>query len=139
MSKTYCRLICLLILFVGAGCYTRGMSRGFQSHWMTQGDRIWLGEQYWANRLQDWRLVGGRLECVVDRVAPMRTVHLLTARLGSQSGGFEMSVHTGLVTTEGDPADSATGFLVGVGHGDMDYRSAPIRQKTKEKPAHKCR
>ncbi len=126
MSRKRLILICLPILCLGAGCRTLDVSPGFQSDWSPQGDRIWLGEQYWANRLHDWRLIDGHLECVVDRVAPMRTVHLLTARLGDQSAGFEMSVHTGLATSEGDLADSATGFLVGVGHGDMDYRSAAI-------------
>lgn len=128
MSKRHVILICLPILLAGAGCQPPNVSPGFESEWSTQGDCIWLGQQYWANRLHDWRLENGRLECVVDRVLPMRTVHLLTARLGEQPGGFEMSVHTGLATSEGDLADSAAGFLVGVGHGDMDYRSAAIVQ-----------
>ncbi len=129
MSRKCVVLICLSILFVGVGCKKTNVSPGFESRWSTHDDRIWLGEQYWANRLHDWRLVDGHLECVVDRVAPMRTVHLLTARLGDQAGGFEMSVHTGRAGSEGDPGDSATGFLVGVGHGDMDYRSAAIVQQ----------
>ncbi|MCP4453020.1 MAG: hypothetical protein GY809_16280, partial [Planctomycetes bacterium] len=129
MSRKHVILICLSILFGVAGCQTINVSPGYESRWSTHNDRIWLGEQYWANRLHDWRLIDGHLECVVDRVAPMRTVHLLTARLGDQSGEFEMSVRTGLATSDGDPCDSATGFLVGVGHGEMDYRSAAIVQQ----------
>ena len=26
--------------------------------------RSWLGPQYWANRLADWRLHNGRIECL---------------------------------------------------------------------------
>ena len=26
-------------------------------------DRTWIGEDFFANRLQDWRIRGGRLEC----------------------------------------------------------------------------
>lgn len=112
------------------GCQSVEMSpRGFTSNWAMQRGRIWVGQAYWANRLHDWRVRNGRLECVVDRVAPMRTVHLLTARLGRQEGAFSMSVRTGmLATSKGEPAPSATGFLIGVGRGEMDYRSAAIVQ-----------
>ncbi len=121
--------ICFTLPLFLAGCQAIGSSPGFSSDWSTPENRVWLGEQYWANRLQDWRMKNGRIECVVDRIAPMRTVHLLTDRLGDQAGGFEMSVRTGmLATSKGDPAPSATGFLVGVGHGAMDYRSAAIVQ-----------
>ncbi len=103
-------VICFAIPFLFTGCQTiepsPGSTRGFISAWPVQVDRIWLGEQYWANRLQDWRLRSGRIECVVDRIAPMRTVHLLTARLGQQAGEFEMSVRTGMLeTSKGDPSD----------------------------------
>ena len=33
-------------------------------------ERCWIGPDYWANRLQDWRLVDGRLECV-EGAAPV--------------------------------------------------------------------
>jgi len=126
-------VICFAIPFFFTGCQTIEPSPdppiGFVSDWPVKVDRIWLGEQCWANRLQDWRLKNGRIECVVDRIAPMRTVHLLTARLGEQAGEFEMTVRTGMLeTSKGDPALSATGFLVGVGHGEIDYRSAAIVQ-----------
>ena len=29
-------------------------------------ERAWLGPQYWANPLQDWRLIDGRIECCVS-------------------------------------------------------------------------
>jgi alkaline phosphatase D len=129
MSSKRLLVICFVLPFLIGGCQTIALSPGFVSNWPTQVDRIWLGEKYWANRLQDWQVKNGRIECVVDRVAPMRTVHLLTARLGQQEGGFDMSVRTGmLATSKGDPAQSATGFLLGVGHGEMDYRSAAIVQ-----------
>ena len=66
----------------------------------TDRTRTWLGPPYWANRLQDWRLHQGRLECVTTS-GPMRTrtVGVLTrelvagdtpARIGVRTGGFSV-------------------------------------------------
>ena len=35
----------------------------FASQWLKTPDRVWLGAEYWANPLQDWRVAGGRIEC----------------------------------------------------------------------------
>jgi hypothetical protein len=34
----------------------------FASRWDKCHDRVWLGPEYWANPLQDWRIAGGRAE-----------------------------------------------------------------------------
>ena len=89
--------------------------------------RTWLGPQYWANRLQDWQLADGRIECVEnDKKKPMRTVHLLTKRLATKSGDLKMTVLTGLVGDATNIAEqAATGFLIGAGP-DLDYRAAAL-------------
>ena len=69
--------IFLLMLVIG-GC-SLPESPMLVSRWAESPDRRWVGAEYWANRLQDWRVRDGRLECVSD--LPMRTVHLLTRRL----------------------------------------------------------
>ena len=39
-------------------------------------DRRWLGANWHANRLQDWRVEDGRVECTrVSPRLPMRTAH----------------------------------------------------------------
>ena len=43
----------------------------FQSQWSRAHDRVWLGPEFWANPLQDWRIAAGRIECV--NAAPNRT------------------------------------------------------------------
>lgn len=60
-------------------------SDAFRSDWHSDLNRRWVGPQYWANRLQDWRVNDGRLECVNARL-PMRTVHLLTRRISQRHG-----------------------------------------------------
>ncbi len=110
--------------------------QAFQSAWPEDAERVWVGPEYWANRLQDWRITAGRLECVALGVPasgspgqaslPMRTVHLLTRRLGAGEGDLVMSVRTGLVEAGGKVSpQSAAGFLIGVGR-ELDYRAAAL-------------
>ncbi|MFQ5720930.1 MAG: hypothetical protein ACE5GI_00365, partial [Candidatus Aminicenantales bacterium] len=44
--------------------------------------RPWAGPEFWANRLQDWRVANGRLEYTQSSPEkPVRTVHILTRSL----------------------------------------------------------
>ncbi|MFT7617956.1 MAG: alkaline phosphatase D [Planctomycetota bacterium] len=80
----------------------------------TGSTRRWLGSDYWGNRLQDWQLREGRIECT-DRLArPRRTVHHLTRKMTETEGDFEVSVELGSVNpTRELEGDSAAGFLIG--------------------------
>lgn len=97
----------------------------FASRWAEARDRVWLGPEYWANPLQDWRLTAGRIECV--RAAADRNVHLLTRAIGTERGSLVMSVRIGRV---GGGAFSAgrgsAGFRVGIQGPLADYRSGLI-------------
>src|SRR4051812_18425665 len=74
---------------------TSASANAFASRWEHAPDRVWLGAEYWANPLQDWRLEGGRIECI--RAAPDRNVHLLTRQLGEGPGDLSLSVRVGRV------------------------------------------
>ena len=103
------------------------VAAGFRSAIPSNAERIFVGPEYWANRLQDWRISQGRIECVDKRAeSPMRTLHLLTHRLGATVGGFTLRVRTGLIDTGAAGADAATGFLLGAGGATMDYRAAAL-------------
>src|SRR5690349_8013742 len=52
---------------------------GSSADWAGIPDRVWLGPEFWANPLQDWRVAGGRIACV--NAAPDRHVHWLTRDL----------------------------------------------------------
>ena len=100
----------------------------FRSASPTNVERVFVGPEFWANRLQDWRLKQGRIECVDKRQeSPMRALHLLTHRLGDAAAAFTLKVRTGLLD-EGAAAaaDAATGFLIGAGGATMDYRAAAL-------------
>jgi len=116
-----------LAVCIGTVMLSSAHSAEFRSSWPADTERTWVGPEYWANRLQDWKLSGGRLVCVEGRAEkPMRTVHLLTRRLGVKRGGFETSVSLGL-TGAADAVDgkAAAGFLVGAGP-ELDYRAAAL-------------
>jgi alkaline phosphatase D len=91
----------------------------------TDRTRTWLGPPYWANRLQDWRLHQGRLECVTSS-GPMRTrtVAVLTRDLVAADHPARIGVRTGTLAA----GDGFSGFLVGAGEGKLDHRAAALVQ-----------
>ena len=97
----------------------------FASGWHVTPDRVWIGPEYWANPLQDWRIAGGRLECT--KAAPDRNVHLLTRQLSAQAGDLRMSVRVER-SGGGDfgAGSGSAGFRIGVRGPLNDYRNALI-------------
>ena len=117
----------------------------FASHWDQANDRVWLGEEYWANPLQDWQVVSGRIECI--KAAPNRNVHLLTRQLAEHPGDLQMSVRIGRVG--GGPLEDgkgSAGFRIGaIGAGFImadvhlaSYKQAgfPVVAIASRTPAH---
>lgn len=76
-------------------------------------DRVWLGPELWANPMQDWRIKGGRIECVTALAG--RNVHVLTRELADREGDLTMSVRIGRPdgSTLGGGKGSA-GFRIGI-------------------------
>lgn len=103
--------VCLML-----GCSFTAVAAPFQSRFAQTPDRIWIGPDFWANPLEDWRVDQGRLECTT--ALPGRSVHVLTHQLADRSGGFDVSVRLGLI--EGD--SGAAGFSVGIHDDIVDYR-----------------
>jgi len=99
----------------------------FQSYWPDEMERSWVGPEFWANRLQDWGIRSGRLECLsASEEKPMRTVHLLTRRLNQAKKSFQIKVNWGAMDQNIKlPEDAAAGFLLGAGAG-LDHRAAAL-------------
>ena len=111
--------IIMLICLIATGTTT------FTESFDTQPDRVWIGSDWHANRLQDWQIADGRLLCVeASRRLPVRTAHHLTHRIPSgQVNGFEASVTTGTIDADAASATNAfSGFLIGTGNDVIDYR-----------------
>lgn len=85
----------------------------------------WVGRDFWANRLQDWRIRGGKLECLASGPnQELRTVHYLTREVLPLRGSMRMTVRTGLL--EANSAKGFSGFLLGAGGGRLEYRGAAL-------------
>ncbi|KAA3614348.1 MAG: twin-arginine translocation pathway signal protein [Planctomycetota bacterium] len=87
-------------------------------------ERTWIGPEFYANRLQDWRLQNGWAHCLESRKnRPMRVLHLLAARMGAQKASFQVEVE--IKPGEGPwggGEETWAGFLVGAGGEAIDYR-----------------
>lgn len=86
-------------------------------------NRVWLGPQYWANPLQDWRKAGGRFECHV--AGGDRNVFWLVKEIGPSGADFQMSVRLGEL--QSGPKQGWAGFRIGMRGHFNDYRDTAIR------------
>jgi len=82
--------------------------------------RTWIGPWYWANRLQDWQLNTGRIESRGD--LRCRTVSVLTREIVAGTAACTLRVRMGTLAL----APGFSGFLIGVGAGELDYRAAAL-------------
>ncbi|NNE71376.1 MAG: twin-arginine translocation pathway signal protein [Rhodothermales bacterium] len=83
-------------------------------------DRIWLGPEFYANRLQDWALEDGMIRATEGSAAkPMRTAHLLSHAL--DGAPFTVSVHLDGAARSGSREDWG-GLLLGAGSAEIDHR-----------------
>ena len=90
--------------------------------------RTWLGADLWANRLQDWRLNHGQIECLNGRKSfEVRTVALLTRSIAAGKTAGSIRMKTGLLGEERE--GGFCGFMFGVGSGLLDYRAAALAQR----------
>lgn len=87
--------------------------------WGKTHDRVWLGAQYWANPMEDWRVREGAAECTSR--SGDRNVHLLTHQLTDPTKPFVMSVQVSSAEKNGHI--SSGGFRVGVRSDINEYRS----------------
>ncbi len=91
----------------------------FRSTWDRAPDRVWLGAEFWANPLQDWRVSAGRLECV--NAAADRNVHVLTRQLANGSGTLDLRVRIGRIGGGSLAGKGSAGFRIGILGSLKDY------------------
>ncbi len=94
---------------------------GFSDNWNSTPDQPWAGPGYWANRLQDWEVSVGRVQCI-NGTRDQLTLHRPGTSIRGNGGDFSLSVRTGL-NTGTNSAGSRAGFLLGAGP-NLDWRAA---------------
>ncbi|MEZ5353978.1 MAG: alkaline phosphatase D family protein [Bryobacteraceae bacterium] len=82
--------------------------------------RTWICPQMWANRLADWRIRDGWVECL--DASELRTAMLLTRECKAGPGEVHLRVRI-----RRDPGLLGfAGFLIGGGSGQLDWRAAAL-------------
>jgi hypothetical protein len=95
----------------------------FKSKWGDFPDMVWTGEDIWAQRLQDWRIHDGKLQCTYH--GENRTVHILTHQLADSYQPFSASMTFRFHTKETtENLSNYIGFRLGVKGRYDDFRSA---------------
>ena len=119
-------MVCFVSVFFCGGCEEVVLKTGgFSSEWSFGVDRVWIGPEYWANPLQDWRITQGRIECVGS--GGDRNVYLLTRELRKGGGDLKMGVRIGQLKRSAKTEAGWVGFKIGV-RGDFDdYRDSAVR------------
>jgi len=121
------RLLAVLCIMISAHSVTQA-EPAFKISGEGISDQVWIGASTWANRLQDWRIADGRIECVPNRNLPLRTLHLLSHDLNEEGNAFKLQAELGWIGK--DLQAGAAGFLLGAGNGEMDYRGASLIHQT---------
>lgn len=93
----------------------------FSDTWNSTPDQTWAGPGYWANRLQDWEVRTGRVQCI-NGTRDQLTLHRPGTSIRGHGENFSLSVRTGL-NTGSHSAGSRSGFLLGAGP-NLDWRGA---------------
>lgn len=90
------------------------------------GTRAWLGPDYWANPLQDWRQAGDRIECHVS--GGDRNVFWLVKEIAPSARSFTMSVRLGKLPGAAEETPKGwVGFRTGMRGYFADYRDTALR------------
>jgi hypothetical protein len=88
--------------------------------WANTHDRVFLGGDFWANPMEDWRVVDGAAEC--QSMDAGRSVHSLTHQIIEPKGSFKMTV--ALTRVEAAKVDGGAGFRIGLRSEIEEYRSS---------------
>ncbi|SVD42378.1 uncharacterized protein METZ01_LOCUS395232, partial [marine metagenome] len=97
-----------LLFFLSSACFLNAGE--FSSDFKNTHDRVWLGEEYWANPMEDWAIENGRAVCL--RGGTNRNVHLLTYGLSEKGKAFSASVRLGIL--KDSPKTGSAGFSIGI-------------------------
>ena len=92
--------------------------------WPETHDRVFLGGEYWANPMEDWRVSAGGAECL--SMGGGRSVHSLTHQV-TQNDTFTIEVT--LTRLEIGKTDGGAGFRIGLRSEINEYRSNCFVQK----------
>lgn len=98
--------------------YADAAPKAATDSWAKTNDRVFLGGDFWANPMEDWRVSEGGAECL--NMGAGRSVHSLTHQV-TKNGAFSMSVILTRLEVKG--SDGGAGFRIGVRSELNEHRS----------------
>lgn len=119
------RTLCLLAVWLIPALVSAQEKAAFETSFEDVHDRIWVGPDLWANPMEDWRVQGGRLECL--STGGERNVQLLVGEMGAKPGPLRLSVRLGVL--QQGKEEGAAGFRIGIRDEIDDYRARLIYGK----------
>lgn len=100
-------------------------AKQFKPDWPLTVSRQWIGPDFYAQRLEDWRLNKGIIECL--GAAANRYLYLLTGEAAEGSGLLEISVRVSVPELPARArARNYVGFRLGIKSPGGDYREAAV-------------
>ena len=118
----------LIVIALFSSCNKH--ENNFEKSWTSISDRVWVGSEFWSNRLQDWKIQNGRLECIQNKERlKMRTTHLINYRLSEKKGDFSANITMGSLQKTKNP-DASCGLLIGAGSKLDVWGASLIQQNT---------
>lgn len=117
-------LLFSLLIVLCISCDQKNLEVVFESKWHLVDQRIWIGKDYWANRMSDWEIIDGKLVCINENPKKTyRTLHWLSGRLNSSGEKFISELEINYFSEPDNTSKKASAglFISGVGEG-MDYR-----------------
>ncbi|MEM9411152.1 MAG: twin-arginine translocation pathway signal, partial [Planctomycetota bacterium] len=96
------------------------------SSWTNTPNQIWLGEEFWANPMEDWRIQNGMAQCTNS--GANRNVHSLIHQLVDPKSAFQTSVV--VYPIEKSQKDGGAALRLGVRSEINEYRSNCFAHKS---------
>lgn len=95
----------------------------FKDDFNAVSDRVWIGENYWAIPMEDWRVNNGRVEFTGEH--QNARVNILTHFIETGSGDFSVKADLGLLSGAEASGKGSAGFSVGIKDElDADIKAA---------------
>ncbi len=115
----------LLALFLFVLTISPLAAEQFKPYWPLNVSRQWIGPDFYAQRLEDWRLNKGVIECLGG--GANRYLYLLTGEAAEGSGLLEVSVRVSVPELPARArARNYVGLRLGIKSPGGDYREAAV-------------
>ena len=128
LNRPHFTKVCWLFVFclLQNSSYAESQDAEFFTDFNLDADRHFIGEEFWSNPMEAWKLKNGRVEAVYSpKKFTGLNLYLLTYSIEEGKGGFSASADFGML--KGADFVQDAGFKFGLTGGVEGYRSAVLQ------------